>query len=114
MKNKTFKIILILSALPYLTLFIAPVFAAVRVADEYGFFNPYLMYLFAVLCLLGAVFPVIPLSVGFHAGIVINLMLKKLNISEKIVKILSVVSAIIIFIVLTVLLIICFSQMDSL
>lgn len=112
MKNKTFKIISILSAMPYLAVFIIPAFLSFRVLFQYDFSSTFSIYFPVTLCVLGAHFPVIPLSVGFHAGIVINLMLKKLNISEKTVKILSVVSAVIIFSLFTAALVKYFSHID--
>ncbi len=112
MKKKIFTVALVLSAIPYHVLFIAPAVATVRVADEYGFFSTFSLYFLATLLTLGAVFPVIPLSVAFHAGIIINLILKKLNFPKKTVTILSVVSAVIIFSLLTVFLLKLLSQWD--
>ncbi len=114
MKKKIFTVALVLSAIPYHVLFIAPAVATVRVADEYGFFSTFSLYFLATLCVIGAVFPVIPLSVAFHTGIISNLILKKLNISKKTAVILSVVSAVIIFSLLTVFLLKLLSQWDSL
>ncbi len=112
MKKKIFTVALVLSAIPYHVLFIAPAVATVRVADEYGFFSTFSLYFLATLLTLGAVFPVIPLSVAFHAGIIINLILNKLNFPKKTVTILSVVSAVIIFSLLTVFLLKLLSQWD--
>ena len=110
MKKKVFTTALVLSAMPYYALFIAPVVATLGVASQYGFFSSFSIYFLATLCVLGTVFPVIPLSVAFHAGIIINLMLKKLNVPKKTAVILSVVLTIIIFIVLTVLFVAYFRQ----
>ncbi len=82
MKKKVFTIALVLSAMPYHVLFIAPAVATLRVASQYGFFSSFSLYFLVTLLTLGAVFPVIPLSVAFHAGIIINLMLKRLNIQK--------------------------------
>lgn len=114
MKKKIFKVALVLSAIPYHVLFIAPAVATVRVADQYGFFSTFAIYFLATLLTLGAVFPVIPLSVGFHTGIIVDLMLKKLNVPKKTVTILSVVSAVIIFSLITIFLLKLLSQWDSL
>ncbi|MDE6519137.1 MAG: hypothetical protein K2K91_01570 [Ruminococcus sp.] len=113
MKKKIVKVVSVLSVVPYCILFIIPVILAIRVASQYGFFSSFSIYFLVTLLTLGAIFPVIPLSVAFHAGIVINLMLKKLNISEKTAKILAVVSAVIIFSLLTVFLLKLLSQWDS-
>lgn len=114
MESKKFKIIIVLSVLPYYALFIIPAIATLKVVSQYGFFSPFSIYFLSVLCLLGAVFPLIPLSVAFHTGIIINFMLKKLKVPKSATKILSVILAIIIFILLTVFLVKYFSQMDSL
>lgn len=113
MKKKVFTIVLILSAMPYHALFIAPAVATLGVASQYGFFSSFSLYFLVTLLTLGAVFPVIPLSVAFHAGIIINLILKKLNTPKKTATILSIVSALIIFVLLTVFLLKLLSQWDS-
>lgn len=113
MKKKVFTIALVLSAMPYYALFIAPVVATLGVASQYGFFSTFSLYFLATLLTLGAVFPVIPLSVAFHAGIIMNLILKKLKVPENAVKILPVITSIIIFVLLTVFLLKLLSQWDS-
>lgn len=113
MKKKTFSIALVLSFIPYFALFIIPVFPAFNVISHYNFINTYPMYFLCVLCMIGYILPVIPLSFSFHAGIVINLILKKLNFPKKSAKILSVISAAIIFTLLIVFLFNFFSKMDS-
>ncbi|MCM1133316.1 MAG: hypothetical protein NC340_07565 [Ruminococcus flavefaciens] len=114
MKNKIFTVALVLSAVPYHAVFIIPAVATIRVLSQYGFFSTFAIYFLATLLTLGAVFPVIPLSVGFHTGIIVNLMLKKLNISKKTAVILSVIFAVIIFSLLTIFLLKILSQWDSL
>lgn len=114
MKKKIVKVVSVLSVIPYCILFIIPVILAIRVASQYGFFSSFSIYFLVTLLTLGAIFPVIPLSVAFHAGIIINLILKKLNTPKKTAKILSVVSAMIIFVLLTVFLLKLLSQWDSL
>ncbi|MDE7364412.1 MAG: hypothetical protein K2N27_05950 [Ruminococcus sp.] len=113
MKKKVFKTALVLSVMPYCALFIAPAVLAVRVASQYGFFSSFSLYFLVTLLTLGAIFPVIPLSVAFHVSIIINLILKKLNTPKKTATILSVVFAIAIFILLTVFLLKLLSQWDS-
>lgn len=113
MKKKVFTTALVLSAMPYYALFIAPVVATLGVASQYGFFSTFSLYFLATLLTLGAVFPVIPLSVAFHAGIIMNLILKKLKVPENAVKILPVITSIIIFVLLTVFLLKLLSQWDS-
>lgn len=110
MKKKIFTIALVLSAIPYHALFIAPAVATLGVASQYDFFSSFSLYFLATLCVIGYVFPVIPLSVAFHAGIIMNLILKKLKVPENAVKILPVITSIIIFILLTVLFVAYFRQ----
>lgn len=112
MKKKIFNTALVLSALPYYALFIVPVVAAIRVFSQYNFFSTFPIYFLAMLCVLGAHFPVIPLSVGFHTGIIVSLILKKLNVPKKTAEILSVISAVIIFSLFTAVLFIFFSEVE--
>ena len=82
MKKKIFTIVLAASVIPYYALFIIPVFLSLNVISHYSFFNTYPIYFLAVLCVIGYVFPVVPLSFSFHAGLVINLILKKSNFKK--------------------------------
>ncbi len=113
MKKKAFTTALILSVIPYHSLFILPVFPSLNIISHYSFISTYPMYFLCVLYMIGYIAPVIPLSLSFHAGIVINLILNKLNFPKKSAKILSFISAAIIFTLLIVFLFNFFSQMDS-
>ena len=113
MNKKMFTKFLILSVIPYFALFIIPVFLAFNVISHYNFISTYPIYFLCVLYVIGYIVPIIPLSVSFHAGIVINSILKKFNFPTKYTKILSIIFAAIIFTLLIVFLLIFFSQMDS-
>lgn len=113
MKKKTFSKLLVLSVIPYFALFIIPVFPTLNVISHYSFFSTYPVYLLCVLFAIGLIVPVIPLSFSFHAGLVINSILKKFNFPPKYAKILSIISAAIIFVLQIIFLLTLFSQMDS-
>lgn len=113
MRKKIVKVVSFLSFVPYCILIVVPLVLTIRVVSQYDFISTFQLYFLATLLTLGAVFPVIPLSVAFHVSIIINLILKKLNFPKKTAIILSVVSALIIFVLLTVFMLKLLSQWDS-